>query len=230
MMSDVSERFSHRNSAPRMHAALMRLRAVTDNDGALGGGFKAVIMAAASAAQRDADLANYELGRAADLGTRRTLVWSTGAIVLSSQGQGAYHRYAAEAERHFGAPPDDAAPASPVADNEALRRAEAFAVGSSDSLPDYARPLRDFAPDALIGYTELIDASWHQPSLSPSEVQLILLCINVATGRPDLAAHHSRLARRAGSSAAQVVEAGVCAIPSGGVAAWYSAGGRLLDE
>lgn len=109
-----------------------------------------------------------------------------------------------------------------------MGHAEAYLSARTGSLPDYARVLRDFAPDAFIGYAQLLEASWSHPALTPREVQLVLVCVNVAAIRAEFAAHHSRLARAAGATEAEIVEAGICAIPCGGVTAWYGAGGGLL--
>jgi hypothetical protein len=203
---------------------------VTDHDGALTAGIKAVLMGAASSAQRDAELARHELGRAAASGVGTDIVWAAGAVLLSSRGEGSYGRYAAAAQEHFDLPPAGEDSAPPTEEADALREAEEWFARSSGSLPEYAALLREHAPGALTGYARLVDGSWNQPALSPQEVQLLLVCVNVAAIRPEFAAHHSRLARRAGASPAQVVEAGVCAIPSGGVTAWYGSGDRLLES
>jgi 4-carboxymuconolactone decarboxylase len=217
-------------SAPGVHDGPLRVRSVTDRDGALDAGFKALAMAAAAAAQRDGALAAHELERAAELRAGAERAWAVGAVLLSSRGEGAYARFADAAHACFGAPQEAPAPSPPPDGSGEQQEAESFLAGASGSLPPYAPPLRDHAPAALVGYARAIEAAWGQPALTADEVQLVLVCVNVATLQPAFAAHHSRLARAAGASDAQVVEAGVCAIPSGGVTAWYAAGARLLDS
>jgi 4-carboxymuconolactone decarboxylase len=187
-------------------------------------------MAAAAAAQRDGALAGHELERAAELQAGAERAWAVGAVLLSSRGEGAYGRFAEAAHGCFGAPRETPAPSPPPNGRGERQHAESFLAAASGSLPPYALPLRDHAPYALVGYARVLEAAWAQRTLTGAEVQLVLVCVNVATIQPAFAAHHSRLARAAGAADAQVVEAGVCAIPSGGVTAWYAAGARLLDS
>lgn len=217
-----------RASAPDVHDAMKRLRAVTDRDGALDAGFKALLMAACGASQRDSRVAIRELARCAERGVPVARVWAVAALVLSSRGEGAYECFVGGALAHFEPPAVDNGRALAVTNPGDLGHAEAYLSARTGSLPDYARVLRDFAPDAFIGYAQLLEASWSHPALTPREVQLVLVCVNVAAIRAEFAAHHSRLARAAGATEAEIVEAGICAIPCGGVTAWYGAGGGLL--
>lgn len=59
--------------------------------------------------------------------------------------------------------------------------------------------------------------------LEPKLAELVLFAVNAADRRADYAAVHARGARRAGATEAQLVEAGVCSIAVGGVAAWLAA-------
>ncbi len=204
-----------------------RVRAVTDSDRALDAALKALLMAAAAAAQRDATCAARELGRCRDLGVPPARVWAVAALVLSSRGEGAYAHFVGGALAHYEPPAaePDSTPPLPAGD---IGAAEAYLSARTGSLPGYARLLRDMAPEAFVGYARLLETTWEQPELSPREVQLILICVNVATIRPEFAAHHSRLARDVGATDEQIVEAGICGIPCGGVTAWYGTGGELL--
>jgi 4-carboxymuconolactone decarboxylase len=217
-----------RASAPGVRDAMRRIRAVTDTDRALDVGLKALLMAAAGAAQRDATCAARELGRCLELGVLPARVWAVAALVLSSRGEGAHAHFLEGALAHFEPPPadPDSAPLLPEAAD--IDAAEAYLSARTGSLPRYAMLLRDMAPEAFVGYARLLETTWGQPELSPREVQLILLCINVATIRPEFAAHHSRLARDAGATDEEIIEAGICGIPCGGVTAWYGTGGELL--
>jgi alkylhydroperoxidase/carboxymuconolactone decarboxylase family protein YurZ len=150
------------------------------------------------------------------------------ALVLSSRGEGAYATFVGGALAHFDSPTAEPDSVPPPADGGDLADAEAFLSARTGTLPGYAELLRDMAPEAFVGYARLLETTWEQPELSPREVQLILVCINVATIRPEFAAHHSRLARNAGASDEEIIEAGVCGIPCGGVTAWYGTGGELL--
>ena len=215
-------------TAPSVHGALEHVRAVTDGDGALDAGFKAALMAVTGATQRETSFAARELARAAALGVSAARIWAVAALTLSSRGEGAYERFVETARDHFEPPAGDLAPvAHPDPEDEAAH-AEAYLSARTGSLPDYAKLLRDFAPTAFVGYAQLLESAWNQPALSPAEVQLVLTCINVAAIRADFAAHHSRLARAAGASDAEIIEAAICAIPCGGVTAWYGAAGGLL--
>jgi 4-carboxymuconolactone decarboxylase len=217
-----------RASAPGVSDALRRVRVITDQDGALDAGFKALIMAATGATQRDATFVVRELRRCCELGVPAARVWAVAALVLSSRGEGAYEQFLDGALRHFESPAaaPESSPGAPQPGD--VDRAERYLSARTGNLPDYARMLLDHTPDAFVGYAQLLESSWNQAELSPREVQLILVGINVAAIRADFAAHHSRLARREGASDAEIVEAGVCAIPCGGVTAWYGVGGALL--
>jgi alkylhydroperoxidase/carboxymuconolactone decarboxylase family protein YurZ len=207
---------------------MRRIRAVTDTDRALDAGLKALLMAAAAAAQRDATCVARELGRCLELGVRPARVWAVAALVLSSRGEGAYAHFVGAAVTYFDPPPAEPASAPPLLEAGDIDAAEAYLSARTGSLPAYALPLRDMALEAFVGYARLLQTTWEQPELSPREVQLILVCINAATIRPDFAAHHSRLARAAGATDEEIIEAGICAIPCGGVTAWYATGGELL--
>jgi 4-carboxymuconolactone decarboxylase len=217
-----------RASAPGVSDALRRVRAVTDHDGALDAGFKALIMAATGATQRDSTFVLRELGRCLELGVPAPRVWAVAALVLSSRGEGAYEQFLDGALRHFESPAADLASAPAAPQPGDVDRAGAYLSARTGSLPDYARLLLDHAPDAFVGYAQLLESSWNQPELSRCEVQLVLVGINVAAIRADFAAHHSRLARSEGATDAEIVEAGICAIPCGGVTAWYGVAGSLL--
>jgi 4-carboxymuconolactone decarboxylase len=207
---------------------MRRVRAVTDRDGALDAGFKALIMAAGGATQRDSAFTSRELGRCLELEVSPARVWAVGALVLSSRGEGAYDQFVGGALAHFEPPAADSRSADSAPPASDIAHAGAYLSARTGSLPSYARLLRDLAPDAFVGYAALLETAWSQPELSAREVQLILVCINVAAIRADFAAHHSRLARSAGATDAEIVEAGICAIPCGGVTAWYGVGGELL--
>jgi 4-carboxymuconolactone decarboxylase len=207
---------------------MRRIRAVTDTDRALDAGLKALLMAAAGAAQRDATYVARELGRCLELGVLPARVCAVAGLVLSSRGEGAYGCFLEGALAHFDPPSADPGSAPPLAEARDIDAAEAYLSARTGSLPRYAVLLRDMAPEAFVGYARLLETTWGQPELSPREVQLILVCINVATIRPEFAAHHSRLARDAGATDEEIIEAGICGIPCGGVTAWYGTGGELL--
>jgi 4-carboxymuconolactone decarboxylase len=217
-----------RASTPGAHDAMRRVRAVTDTDRALDAGLKALLMAAACAAQQDATSAARELGRCRELGVLPARVWAVAALVLSSRGEGAYAEFVGGALPHFDPPPGDPDSVPLLPEGGDVEAAEAYLSARTGSLPGYALLLRDMAPEAFVGYARLLETTWGQPELSPRDVQLILVCINVATIRPEFAAHHSRLARDAGATDEEIIEAGICGIPCGGVTAWYGTGGELL--
>ena len=207
---------------------MRQVRAVTDTDRALDAGLKALLMAAAGAAQRDATCAARELGRCLELGVLPARIWAVAALVLSSRGEGAYAHFVGGALAHFDPPPAEPDSAPPLPEADDIDAAEGYLSARTGSLPGYALLLRDMAPQAFVGYARLLQTTWEQPELSPREVQLILVCINVATIQPEFAAHHSRLARGAGATDEEIIEAGICGIPCGGVTAWYATGGELL--
>jgi 4-carboxymuconolactone decarboxylase len=177
---------------------MKRVRAVTDRDSTLDAGFKALLMAACVA-----------------------------ALVRSSRGEGAYECFVDGALAHFEPPAVDSGRGPAVTNPGDIGHAEAYLSARTGSLPGYARVSRDFAPDAFVGYAQLLEASWSHPALPPREVQLVLVAVNVAAIRPEFAARHSRLARSAGATDEEIVEAGICAIPCGGATAWYGVGGKL---
>ena len=96
------------------------------------------------------------------------------------------------------------------------------------TLPERVTLLAEYSTDGLEAYHRMRTAVLGGGPLEPRLGELMLMAVNAAEHRGDFAAVHAGGARRAGASEAQLVEAGLCAVTAGGVAAWLSAAEAIV--
>jgi 4-carboxymuconolactone decarboxylase len=115
--------------------------------------------------------------------------------------------------------PGEARDVIPVAREDILAE---FAAAFGE-IPERVRLLERHAPDGLEAYHRMRAAVLRDGPLAPRVGELVLFAVNAAEHRGDFAAVHARGARRCGAGDAELVEAGLMAVPYGGVAAWLAA-------
>jgi len=96
------------------------------------------------------------------------------------------------------------------------------------TVPERIALLVEHSHDGLEAYHRMRAAVLGHGPLEPRLGELMLMAVNAAEHRSDFAAVHAGGARRAGASEAQLVEAGLCAVTAGGVAAWLSAAEAIV--
>lgn len=96
------------------------------------------------------------------------------------------------------------------------------------TVPDRVTLLARHSPSGLEAYHRMRVAVLKHGQLPPMLAELMLFCVNAADHRSDFAAVHAGGARRLGATEAQLVEAGLCAVPGGGVAAWLAASEAII--
>jgi alkylhydroperoxidase/carboxymuconolactone decarboxylase family protein YurZ len=113
----------------------------------------------------------------------------------------------------------DDAPVVPVTPAEILAEFEAvFGV-----VPDRVTLLAEHSLAGLEAYHRMRVSVLRSGRGYPLLGELALVVVNASEHRADFATVHAVGARRLGATDAQLVEAGLCAIPTGGVAAWLAA-------
>ncbi len=207
-------------------AGYERFRKVIDEDGALPARLKALLAAVAASARNYPDLARRELahGKASGLEVGDA---KAGVIVLASlRGEGAASGFAAVVGAVFGiTTSDERPPEIEVAEGEARRNFEEYFGVVPPALEVMLRTI----PTAADGYYLMRRGSIDANPLSPKAGELLLLVVLAADHSP-MAERHVDGARRAGASDAEIAEAIVCGIPSGGVAAWMAAAPYLAKD
>tara|TARA_Y100000815_G_scaffold160392_2_gene145556 strand:- start:1718 stop:2410 length:693 start_codon:yes stop_codon:yes gene_type:complete len=200
-------------------AGYQRFRKVIDEDGALPAHLKALLAAVAASARRFPELAARELARGADQGLKVDDA-KAGVIVLSSlRGEGAASEFAGLLDRTFGPVEDRGEPqAVSVAEGEARANFESY----FGTVPPALEVMLRTIPIAADGYYLMRRGSIDANPLSPKAGELLLLVVLAADHSP-MAQRHVEGARRAGASDAEIAETIICAIPSGGIAAWMAA-------
>lgn len=126
-----------------------------------------------------------------------------------------------------------AAPAAPGADDVTSDSIDLAPHATADivsefaavfgEVPERVRLLADHCPPALEAYHRMRVAVLTAGALPPMLAELVLFAVNATQHRTDYAEVHARGARRAGADEPHLVEAGLCTIPVGGVAAWLAA-------
>jgi 4-carboxymuconolactone decarboxylase len=208
---------------PSSAAGWARIGAVLERDGALDARSKAALVACAAAAQGRADLLEREGARLARLGGDE-FVAGCAAVLLLSRGAdvaGALARAGGvtlvEAAAH--AEPAAAAP------GDAEAALEYFTGGAP--APGFVQLLADHAPAALVGYRELRTGIYDEAAIGARLAELVLFTVGAATYQGAHAGVHAAKAVEQGATAAELVEAGLCAVPAGGMAAWLVAAGAI---
>jgi alkylhydroperoxidase/carboxymuconolactone decarboxylase family protein YurZ len=113
----------------------------------------------------------------------------------------------------------DTSAVEPVGVDEVLTEFEAvFGV-----VPDRVTLLAEHSHAGLEAYHRMRVSVLRSGRGDPLLGELALVVVNAAEHRADFATVHAVGARRLGATDAQLVEAGLCAIPTGGVAAWLAA-------
>lgn len=118
----------------------------------------------------------------------------------------------------------DAAPPLSISGDEILHEFTAV----FGELPDRVTLLAEHSPAGLEAYHRMRMAVLSQGMMTPVLAELALFCVNAAEYRGDFAAVHARGARRHGATETQLVEAGLCAVPAAGVAAWLAASEAIV--
>lgn len=96
------------------------------------------------------------------------------------------------------------------------------------TVPDRVSLLVENSHDGLEAYHRMRLAALSHGRLDSRIAELTLMAVNAAEHRGDFAAVHASGARRAGATEPQLVEAGLCTIPAGGVAAWLAASEAIV--
>jgi alkylhydroperoxidase/carboxymuconolactone decarboxylase family protein YurZ len=203
--------------APATAAGWSRLRERLESDGALGARDKALVLAAVAAVRdRDALLAR-ELARLAELGGAELVVPCASVLTLA-RGREVADRFADAA----GVSLDWNAAPAPASEEDVRQAREFFAPDPAQAPPPIAL-LAEHAADVLVGYRHLRRGVYDEGSLDPQLVELALFAISAAEYQPGHAAVHGTKAIAAGAGQAELVEAGLCAIPAAGMASWLFA-------
>jgi alkylhydroperoxidase/carboxymuconolactone decarboxylase family protein YurZ len=210
--------------APATAAGWARLRERLERDGALSAREKVLLLAAVAAVRGREDLLARELSRLADLGGTETVA-SCASVLTVARGREVADRFAAIAGVSLDWSPEEPAGASA---EDASQAREYFAPAPAPAPPPIAL-LAEHAPDVLVGYRDLRRGIYEEGSLEPKLVELALFAIAAADYLPGHAAVHGAKAIAAGAGEAELVEAGLCAIPSAGMASWLIAA-STIDE
>jgi alkylhydroperoxidase/carboxymuconolactone decarboxylase family protein YurZ len=89
--------------------------------------------------------------------------------------------------------------------------------------------LAEHAPEILVAYRGLRAGIYEDGTLEPRLIELGLFAISAADFEGGHAAVHAGKAIEAGATIGELIEAGLCAIPSAGMGSWlYSA--SVIDE
>jgi 4-carboxymuconolactone decarboxylase len=210
--------------APQTADGWARLRARLEADGALPAADKALLIALVAAARGRTALLDREVGRAQALGAAGAFPTCASVLALC-RGREAADTFAAAA----GVELDwDAATAEPAGAEEVAAARGYFAPGGAPLAPPMAL-LAEHAPDILVAYRGLRAGIYEDGTLAPRLIELGLFAISVADFEGDHAAVHGGKAIEAGATIAELVEAGLCAIPSAGMGSWlYST--SVIDE
>jgi len=209
-------------------AGLSALSDVTGIDGALTARDKALLLVA-GAAVRDRLGLSAEVERAIGLGVDPAELEALALALCLSRGAGPCR---AVLDALPTAPdvatttmPHTPGPDTPHADIPEM--VEDFRRIFGD-VPDRISVLAEHSPGGLRAYHLMRRAVLTVGRLDPIVAELALVTVNACEHRSDFAAVHVTGARRAGATEQQLVEAGLCAVHSGGVAAWLSASEAIV--
>jgi 4-carboxymuconolactone decarboxylase len=199
-------------------AGWARLRVQLDEDGALGAREKALIAAMVAAVRGREALARDEAERLSALGGGELVVPAASMLALA-RGRDAADRFAAAGGRDLSW--DTAAPAAPEAAEVDAARAFFTPPGAS-AAPPAIDLLARHAPGQLLGYRALREGVYDGP-LDHKLIELALFAVCAGEYVAPHAASHATRASAAGATEAELVEAGLCAVPASGMGAWLVA-------
>jgi 4-carboxymuconolactone decarboxylase len=204
--------------------ALALLDAVVRCDGELTARDKSVLLVAA-AAVRDRDATASEVAAARALGVPDDDLRAVALALYLSRGAGPCRAVLDAVDDAAGPPaPHDGADLADVSVREIVEEFRAV----FGEVPDRVELLREHSVAGLEAYHRMRRSVLREGRLEPAVAELALVAVNAAEQRGDFAEVHARGARLAGATEAQLVEAGLCAIPSGGVAAWLAASSAIV--
>jgi 4-carboxymuconolactone decarboxylase len=214
-----------RELAPYTVSGYGLFREIVETDAALPAGIKALFVAVAAINKGYGELARREIERAAGLGLTLKEA-AAGFILLSSlRGEGAALAFKAVLDGVYpqtgtSTPPMPAIKAEP---GEAENNFKQY----FGTVPLALAKLLQLSPKGADGYYLMRKGTIECNTLSKKYAELLLVTVLAADYSP-MAATHIKAARIAGASDFELAEAILCAVPSGGIAAWISAG-PLLD-
>jgi len=210
--------------APYTVAGYALFREVVETDGALPARIKGLFAAVAAINKRDAGLAARELARARSQGLTLDEA-SSGLILLSSlRGEGVALAYDAVLGGVFDGRP--AASATPATVHAAPGEAEANFRAYFGSVPPALANLLALVPRGADAYYLMRKGTIECNRLDRKLSELMLVAVLAADYSP-MAATHVKAARTAGATEHELAEAILCAVPSGGIAAWMAVGTLL---
>ena len=105
-------------------------------------------------------------------------------------------------------------------------------MGTLGNIPDPIRAMRDYAPEALIGYTRTRKYLMRRPPESALDLrtkELVYVLLDVVTGNLPGAKNHLHAAMREGLTVPQLAEALMQTMAVCGITTWGQTGWRLCD-
>jgi len=211
--------------APYTVAGYALFREIVETDGALPARIKGLFAAVAAIAKRDAGLAARELSRARSQGLTHDEA-SSGLILLSSlRGEGVALAYDAVLGSVY---LDDELPAFAAAEavHAAPGEAEANFRAYFGTVPPALATLLALVPRGADAYYLMRKGTIESNRLERKLSELMLVAVLAADYSP-MAATHVKAARSVGATEQELAEAVLCAVPSGGIAAWMAVGTLL---
>ncbi len=198
-------------------AGWARMRAQLDQDGGLSGREKALIVAMVATVRGRDEVARAEAERLRALGGGEMLVPAASMLALA-RGRVAADRLAAAGGQELNW---DADPVGPPTAGE-VDSARAFFTPPGADAPPAIDLLVRHAPAGLLGYRALREGV-HDGRLDGKLIELALFAVTAGEYVAPHAASHAARAAAAGASEAELVEAGLCAVPASGMGAWLVA-------
>lgn len=205
--------------SPKFAEGLARVREVTDHDGACPAWAKALYMSAAAAVKGHEDMMRKELGRSVAEGLTHEHARGACIALLISRGEAIYERFTRAVDAVYGETLDAVSVEDEAAD-VTVEDATDYFVEYFGEVPSYVTFMAERTPRALEGYFLMREASLEENPLPWKHVELLLMTVNAAELSEWFVSIHAHGARNAGATEEEIVEAVVCAIPVGGVAAW----------
>jgi 4-carboxymuconolactone decarboxylase len=210
--------------APYTVAGYALFREIVETDGALPARIKGLFAAVAAINKRDAALATRELARARAQGLTLDEA-SSGLILLSSlRGEGVALAYDAVLGAVFDSLPTTSATADAV--QAAPGEAEANFRAYFGIVPPALANLLTLVPRGADAYYLMRKGTIECNRLERKLSELMLVAVLAADYSP-MAATHVKAARSVGATEHELAEAVLCAVPSGGIAAWMAVGPML---
>lgn len=211
--------------APYTVAGYALFREIIETDGSLPAKLKHLFSAVAAANKGYGDLARREIQAASQLGLSLKEA-TAGLILLSSlRGEGAALSYQAILSEFY--PADASSGDLPPAVTAKPGEAENNFRKYFGTIPVPLAKLLDLSPKGANAYYLMRTGTIECNSLENKYAELLLVTV-LASDYSPMVATHIRGARKVGATNAELAEAILCAVPSGGIAAWIAAG-ALLD-